>query len=123
MIVCRRVPVLDVDVYYINSREDAIQFVLEHDRYNVGSDAERVEMTTCQGCCRVAEDASGKKHRMLCVFEGGLNTLAHESVHMAWILMRYCAIKADAKNEEPMAYVAAWLTSDMWATMAIPDTP
>lgn len=116
MIVCRRVPILDVDVYFIDDRDDAVQFVMEHDRYNAGYEAEKTEMM-CQGVCRIAEDKEGKRHRMMCAFEGGLNTVVHESVHMAWILMRHCSIRADAKNEEPMAYVAAWLASDMWAWM------
>ncbi len=106
---CHKVPLLDVNVYFITSLEEAKVFIREH---AVTEDEDKV-VDGAVGACHTVTDSDGKNHRIMCVFDGDRNTTVHEAVHMAWIVLRYCSIKAGSANEEPLAYTAAWLAETM----------
>lgn len=108
------VPLLDVIVYLINSKEDADRLVREVS----GGEG---SLERCVGCSHVEEDKDGRKHRMLCVFDGSRNTAVHESVHMARIILEHCSIQWSAKNDEPLAYLAGWLSEQVLDYLASPD--
>ena len=61
----------------------------------------------------VVRDATGKELRMLCVFDGNVNTVVHESTHMAWMILKYVSIKISQSNDEPIAFMTAYLAEEM----------
>lgn len=108
-IKCHRIPLLDVDVYFVTTVQEARDFILSHS----SDEADLDGVANAVGSCPVIIDADGRNYRMMCVFDGTINTVVHEAVHMAWIVMRYCSIKVGKANEEPMAYTSAWLAETM----------
>lgn len=108
MILCRTIPLLDVDVYLISTAEEAKTLIREK-----APNSDETVVDGCVGCCHVVADAQGKNHRMLCVFDNEPNTTAHEAVHMARMILDYVSIKYTKDNDEPLAYMVGWLTAEM----------
>ena len=97
------IPVFDVDVLLFRDRDEAKAFFLTHtpndDPRSIGSS---------HGVC-ITDD----RYRMLCVFDGGIPIAAHESVHMAWAILKECGVRVSASNDEPLAYLTAWILNEV----------
>lgn len=107
-LVTKRIPILGVFITFATTREEARAFAASKDP------SEKLEgLETCHGMVTFVTDAQGLQHRIMMVFANDLNTVVHESVHAAWLTCRYCSIKASSSNEEPMAYLTAWLVEQM----------
>jgi hypothetical protein len=104
-----RVPILDSDVFFSNDEADTRAFVA---RFS----ADKSDMDICdrtRGLIYTVIDREGNHRRILCVFDGDLNTVVHESVHMAVRILDNCEIKTSKENHEILAYLTAWLTETM----------
>jgi hypothetical protein len=113
MILTRKIPIFDVEINFIDTPEDAIELI---NRLSATPDPCVDEVKVWRGFCHTVTDAKGKDHRMMCVFdrETTLNTVVHESVHAAWMMLRHCSMKVAPNNgEEPLAYMTAWFAEEM----------
>ena len=108
MIQCRTIPIFDVDIYLVSSMEEARTFIK-----GKNPDEDTSILDGCVGICYTVTDATQKNHRMLCVFDGEPNTVVHESVHMARIVLKYCGVRFTQAQDEPLAYMVAWLADEM----------
>lgn len=115
----RRVPLLGVFVYMIDTVADAKAFINQLTTLPPGEEEKQVDQ--CKGVFYAVTDAEGMQYRMMCVFDGLLNTAAHEAVHTAWATVTYCSIKITESNHEVMAYLAAWLTEEMVLILFPPE--
>ena len=115
----RKVPLFDVSVYFFTDRQESKDFINTKTTKAVG--VEEKQMDNCKGCCYWVTDAEGMPHRLMCVFDGGMNTAIHEAVHMAWITLDYCCVKITQRNDEPLAYLSAWLAEQMVMKLFPPD--
>ncbi len=104
MIAHRTVPIFDVDIHLFNDRAEARGFMRDH-----SPDWESQAVDTARGCC-ITQPGNP---RMLCVFDGGLAVATHESVHMAWAILQECGVRVTAANDEPLAYLAAWINQQV----------
>lgn len=110
----RTVPILSVDYYLVTSKEAATEFIRDTSA-DVDADLEQINRTV--GASLVVMDREGRSHRMLCVFDGTLNTAVHESTHMARIILDWCSIRWTKAHDEPLAYLVAWLADEMMETI------
>lgn len=44
-------------------------------------------------------------------------TITHESLHIANFIANYCGFVADLANDEPLAYIAGWITDHVYEFM------
>lgn len=109
MIVCVNIPVFEVDVYFVTDKAEAKAFIQEHSVVEDDGDA----VDGAVGACYNVTDKEGRHHRMMCVFDGRTNTIIHEAVHMAWMTLDHCGVKTGQANQEPLAFLAAWLAEEM----------
>ena len=106
---CRTIPIYDVDIYLATDLAEAKTFVREKSFMEFD---EAKNLDRCRGVCYTVTDNLGRDYRMLCVFEGGLPIIVHECVHMAWIILRTCGVRISPSNDEPLAYLTAWLVGE-----------
>ena len=97
------VPIFDVYVHLFKDRVEAKAFFQER-----CPDDEDVKAIESSRGVTITNDNC----RMLCVFDGGVPIAAHESVHMAWAILKECGVKVSHSNDEPLAYLAAWLLTE-----------
>ena len=97
------VPVFDVYVHLFKDRTEAKAFFQER----CPDDPDTRSLETARGVTITNDNC-----RMLCVFDGGMPIAAHESVHMAWAILKECGVKVNAANDEPLAYLTAWLLTE-----------
>ena len=108
MIVCRTIPIYDSDVYLCTNLAEGKAFI----RSKSVTKDEDTNLDDCRGICYTL-NAEGKAHWMMCVFEGGLPIIVHESVHMAWMVLKHCGVRVSQTNDEPLAYLTSWLVQEM----------
>lgn len=46
-----------------------------------------------------------------------INTICHESVHMAGIICDYVGIRADWNNDEPLAYLTGYIADKIYSAL------
>lgn len=108
-ILCKTIPVYDVDVYLVTDREEGKAFIRERSTIK----GEDTNLDDCRGVCYTVTDADGANHRLMCVFEGGAPIAVHEAVHMAWMVLKTCRVRVSQTNDEPLAYLTAYLATEM----------
>lgn len=107
---CSTVPLYDVHVYFANSKEDVEHFIREKSS-TIDDDLEALER--CRGECLEVIGRDGCHHRIMMVFDGDLDTVVHESVHMAVRIMLAVGIGFAKNNEETVANLAGWCATEM----------
>lgn len=117
MIECVRIPIFDVDVYFVTSEAEAREFITAH---SPDGEADAADATDrCRGVCYIVTDKEGQDHRLMCVFDGKETTAVHEAVHMAWRTLRHCGVKFSMANDEPLALLTEWLAGEMIRRMKV----
>lgn len=101
MYECVTVPIFDIDIHVFTDRDEAKAFHATR----CPSEPVPEELDASRGVC-----ITNEKCRMLCVFEPAPHIIVHESVHMAWEILAECRIKTNQANDEPLAYLASWLS-------------
>lgn len=94
----RIIPIYGLAVHFARDLEDARKFLAV-----AGEDEDLLD-----GCDGIYLTFGGT--RLMCVFNGGHHTLAHESVHAAWEVLDFCGIQVSQENDEALAYLAGWFS-------------
>ena len=116
MIVVRKVPLFEVNTYFITTLAEAKEYV----RANGDTEGEESAFDNTKGCCYTLALKSGGEQRLMCIFDdGNINTIIHEAVHMAGMTLKYCSINYSNKNDEPLAYLTAWFAEEMMSILNV----
>ena len=86
------------------------------EQVSIAHDASGLDHT--KGICCTVEEPNGYLHRIMCVFDGDFNTVIHEAVHMAGLTLQHVGVKFGPNNDEPLAYLAAWIAERFVFEMA-----
>lgn len=97
-------PIFDMEINFLDDREEAKAFYRER---NGGEDPPAALDIAC-GCC-----LTGGNARMLCVFDPQMRFVVHEAVHMALAILNETGIKVNFRNDEPLTYLASYLSVEM----------
>jgi hypothetical protein len=107
---CALVPLYDVYVYFANQKEDVEDFIRSKSS-TIDDDLEALER--CRGECLEVIGRDGSHCNIMMVFDGDLDTVVHESVHMASRIMLAVGIGFARNNEETVANLAGWCAVSM----------
>lgn len=103
------VPIYGIRIFMSNNLEDTRRYFASH-----GGDPEDCEKAL--GLCNVFRDKRNDIHRVIAVFDGKQGTLAHECVHMSWIILQACAVRIGPDNHEAQATLVDWLITTFTRT-------
>lgn len=108
------IPVYEQKTHFFTSLEEAKNYVRQVS--NGKDDSSGLDHT--KGICCTVDEPNGYRHRMMCVFDGDPNTVIHEAVHMAGLTLQHVGVKFGPNNDEPLAYLTAWLAERFLFEMA-----
>lgn len=102
-----RVPLYGFKLHLSIDMTEASAFIKAH------SALEENDLADISGVSHTFLDAKGTRFWILGIFDGLINTAAHEALHTAWAILDTCHAKVSPSNHEPMAYLIGWLVDEI----------
>ncbi len=104
-----RVPLFNFSVYFSNDIDETTRFVEKNcgDEKTLNTIKDALEDSL--GVTITFNDKEDRFTRVLGVFNGEVGTAAHESVHVAYSIIRGAGIDITEENHEVLAYLTDWL--------------